>query len=247
MTFAQDTVKSYDDTRKRTSGAYVKFSPEYRSILRILNPQAKLVWKHWVSEANAGRGMMANCPNITAQTKVCPICAEVTKLPKGDDVRAQRAAKRRFIVNVLDRTPFTICSSCNEETVGKKCSNCGADLKKAEFTPSNKVKLLESGPQLFVQGLNAVAKMQAEDYDGAEITDYDINFMTQGTGRDRKVIPTPQTPTELPESALLDPETGEKQTLFDLDLLSEPTSIEEIELMLQGATMEELNAVRGIS
>jgi hypothetical protein len=246
MSFAPDTVKTYDETRKRTSASYVKFSPDQRLVLRILNPQAKLVWKHWIDEANAGKGMMANCPNVTAQTKVCPICAEVNKLPKGDDARSKRGAKRRFIVNVLDRTPHTICNSCNTETPGKKCINCGADLKKNEFAPLNKVKLLESGPQLFVQGLNAVAKLQAEDY-SAEITDYDINFMTQGTGRDRKIIPTPQAPTELPEDALNDPETGEKQPLFDLDLLAEPTSLEEIELMLQGATMEELNAVKGIA
>lgn len=246
MTFAPDTTRSYSETRKRTSNSYVKFSPDQRVVLRVLNPQAKLVWKHWIPEANGGKGMMTNCPNVTAQTKVCPICAIGFKLPKTDDTRSQYMAKKRFIVNVLDRTPYTICTSCNEETVGKKCTNCGADLKKADFAPLNKVKLLESGPQLFVQGLNAVAKLQAEDYDGAEITDYDINFITQGTGRDRKINPTPTAPSPLPESALIDPETGEKQQLFDLDLLAEPTPIEEIELMLQGATMEELNAVRGI-
>jgi hypothetical protein len=246
MPFAESPTKTYSETRKRTSNAYVKFSPDQRVVLRILNAKAKLVWKHWIPEANGGKGMMANCPNTTAQTKVCPLCAIAFTLPKGDEGRSQKMAKKRYIVNVLDRTPYTVCPSCNEEASGKKCNNCGADLKKAEFAPLNKVKLLEAGPQLFEQGLNAIAQLQEDDYDGADITSYDINFVTQGTGRDRKVNPTPTAPSDLPASALNDPETGEKQTLFDLDLLSEPTPLEEIELMLQGATMDELNAVRGI-
>lgn len=244
--FAESPTKSYSDTRKRTSNAYVKFSADQKVVLRVLNPQAKLVWKHWIPEANGGKGMMANCPNITAQTRVCPICAEVFALPKDSEERRSRSAKKRWIVNVLDRTPYTVCGSCNETVSGKKCTNCGADLKKNDFTPLNKVKLLEGGPQLFEQGLSAIAKLQEDDYDGADITEYDINFITQGTGRDRKINPSPTPPLALQESALLDPESGEKQELFDLDLLAEPTSIEEIELMLQGATMEQLNAVRGI-
>lgn len=247
MSFAESPTRSYSDTRKRTSNSYVKFSPDQKVVLRVLNTNAKLVWKHWIAEANAGKGMMANCPNVTAQTKVCPICTAIAGLPKTDENRSQRSAKKRWLVNVLDRTPYTVCSSCNEVSLNKKCSNCGADLKKADFAPLNKVKLLEAGPQLFEQGLNAIAKLQEEDFEGTDITGYDINFITQGTGRDRKINPSPTAPTDLSEAALLDAETGEKQQLFDLDLLAEATPIEEIELMLQGATMDELNAIRGIS
>lgn len=246
MSFAPETTRSFSDTRKRGSDSYVKFSPDQRLVLRILNPQATLVWKHWLPEANGGKGMMANCPNVTAQTKVCPICEEAYKLPKDDEVRKQRVAKKRYIVNVLDRTPYTVCGQCNETVSGKKCPKCNADLKKNDFTPLNKVKLLEAGPQLFLQGLNPIAKLQADDFDGVEITDYDINFVTQGTGRDRKVNPSPTAPTPLSDDALIDPETGERQKLFDLNLLAEPTPLDEIRLMLEGATLEEMNAARGI-
>jgi hypothetical protein len=150
---------------------------------------------------------------------------------------------------VLDRTPYTVCSSCNENTPkGKSCINCQAALKGSlDYAPLNKVKLLESGPQLFATNLNAVEKMQKEDYPDNEITDYDITFMTSGTGRERKIAATPQAPSDLEADALLDRETGEEQKRFDLDLLAEPSSIEEIELMLQGATIDELNAARGIA
>ncbi len=58
MPFAEERV-SYDDTKKRTSTAYVKFTPEHRVVLRILDDRAQLAWKHWVKEANGGRGLMA--------------------------------------------------------------------------------------------------------------------------------------------------------------------------------------------
>lgn len=244
MPFAPES-KSYSDTRKRTSASYVKFSPDYRVVLRMLDENAKLVWKHWIGEANAGKGMMATCPNITAQTKVCPIEQSVAGLSKDDPKYLDRRAKKRYLVNVLDRTPYTVCDSCNSQTPGKKCVQCGADLKKNTFLPLNRVKLLEAGPQLFTTTLNGVDQLQKEDF-GLDITQYDITFSTQGVGRDRKISAIPATAAELDASVLLDPETGEPQKIFDLDLLAEPSPVEEIELMLKGATMEDLNAIRGI-
>lgn len=246
MPFAEDT-KSYGATRTRTSSDYVKFNPAYRTVLRILDTKAQLVWKHWIKEANDGRGMAAVCPNVTAQTKVCPVDLLIKGLDKDDETYADKKARKRFITNVLDRTPHTVCPSCNESTPGKACQNCGADLKKADFVPLNKVKILEGGPQLFTTTLNAVEVMGKEDFDGApDITGYDITFQTQGTGRDRKIAAIPQQPSELSETDFIDPETQEPQRLFDLQLLAEPNTVEEIELMLQGATMADLNELRGI-
>jgi hypothetical protein len=244
-------VETYDysSTRKRTSDSYVKFSPDHRIVLRMLNNKAKLVWKHWIPEANGGKGMMANCPNTTAQASACPIERSIKGLAKDDPKYQERRAKKRYIVNVLDRTPYTVCPSCSENTPkAKQCQSCGAALKaNLDYAPLNRVKLLESGPMLFVQGLAAMEKAWQEDYPEAEITDYDITFTTNGTGRDRRIAPMPQVPSELEADALNDPETGEAQKLFDLELLAEPSSVEEIELMLQGATLEEINAVRGVS
>lgn len=236
-------------TRKRSSDSYVKFSPDHRVVLRMLNDHPKLVWKHWIPEANNGRGLMANCPNTASQVNACPIEKSLKGLPK-DDPRTERRARKRYIINVLDRTPYGSCQSCNELTPkGKNCQSCGATLKPSvDFAPINRVKLLESGPQLFSTTLMAVEKMQKEDYPDNEITDYDITFTTTGTGRERKIAAIPQAPSELPEDALNDPETGEPQSLFDLEgALSEPNSVEEIEIMLAGGGIEELNAVRGIS
>lgn len=244
MPFAEMT-KTYSDTRKRTSSDYVKFSTEYRLVLRMLNGNAKTVWKHWIDEANGGRGMGANCPNVDPQVKVCPIEASVASLEKDDEERRAKNARRKFIVNVLDRTPYTTCNSCSTFTPGRKCTNCGKDLKNHDFTPLNKVKILEQGPQLFNQTLNAVEHMQQEDF-GVPITEYDITFMAQGEGRERRITATPQAVAPLDEAWLTDKETGEPQKLFDLDLLAEPASVEEIQAMLNGATVDDLNAIRGI-
>jgi len=88
--------------------------------------------------------------------------------------------------------------------------------------------------------------MQFEDF-GVDITEYDITLTTSGKGRDRRIAAIPQKPEPLDAAWLIDPETNEPQKQYDLDNLSEPNSVEEIELMLQGATMEQLNALRGIT
>lgn len=247
MPFAESApVKSYVETRKRTSAEYVKFTEDYRVTLRILNENARTIWKHWIPQANKGKGLSANCPNVRADMNVCPLEAAVKHLPKDDPERRDAVARRRFVVNVLDRTPYTTCNSCNQATPGKQCIHCGADLKKGhDFKPLNKVKIMEGGVQLFNSTLNPIAEMQEEDF-GVNITEYDIVFTTNGVGRDKKIACIPQRPEPLPEEALLDKESGEKQALFDLDLLAEPTSLEELNLMLQGASIQELNEARGI-
>ena len=176
---------SYSETRKRTSDSYIKFSEDYRNIIRILNPKAKLVWKHWIPEANGGKGMSANCPN-DQHNKICPVEKSLEGLPKEDTKRLERRAKGRYIVNVLDRTPVTACSSCNTVTPGKKCISCGNNIAKQEFVPLNKVRILDQGPRLFKEVLNAVEKMQFEDF-GVDITEYDITLTTSGKGRDRRI------------------------------------------------------------
>lgn len=240
--------RSKSETAKRTSREYVKFSPDYKVVLRILDTNARMVYKHWIPQANGGRGMTANCPNFAhaSQVNSCPIEQSAAGLPKDSEEAREKRARPKFIVNVLDRTPYTTCSSCQTFTPGRKCQNCGADLKGATFTPLNKIKILESGPQLFNQGLNAVDRMQKEDF-GVDITEYDINFITQGVGRERKVQPLPQEPSPLPKDAFLDPETKEDQKVYNLDDLVEGDSVEVIKAMLAGATIEELNSIRGIA
>jgi hypothetical protein len=240
-------IKSYVETRKRTSASYVKFTEDYRVTLRMLNTNARTVWKHWIQQANKGVGMSANCPNVRADMSVCPLEASVKHLPKDDQTRRDNVARRRFVINVLDRTPFTICNACNTPTPSKVCINCGNDLKKGhDFKPLNKVKIMEGGVQLFNHSLNPIQEMQSEDYN-VDITGYDIVFTTSGVGRDKKIAAIPQKPEPLDESALIDPETGEPQALFNLDDLAEPTPIAEIEMMLKGASMQEINEARGIN
>ena len=137
MPFAPES-RAYSDTRKRTSSSYVKFSPAYRVVLRILDENARLAWKHWIPEANAGKGMMATCPN-TATERICPIDSSLAGLDKEDPKYIDRKAKKRYIVNVLDRTPYTVCDSCGTETPGKACIACQADLRSIHL-----LRLIES-------------------------------------------------------------------------------------------------------
>jgi hypothetical protein len=248
MSFSEELPKkTWDETKRRATTEYVKFVPEYRVTLRMIDTNARTVWKHWISQANKGRGLSANCPNVRADMSVCPLEASVRSLPKDSPERRDKVARRRFVVNVLDRTPYTTCLSCNTptpQTRAKECINCHADTSKQDFAPLNKVKIVEGGVKLFNQSLNPIQQMQQEDYDGADITMYDIVFTTMGEGRDKQISAVPQAPKELPASAFTDPETGEKQTIYNLDDLAEPTPIAEINMMLQGATFMEILEAR---
>jgi hypothetical protein len=241
LAFAETPVKSYSDTRKRTSNNYVKFTPTHKTVLRILDERAKMVYKHWIGVANGGRGMGAVCPGLNT----CPLDA----LAKASDDEAEKQnlrARKRYIVNVLDRTPHTVCSNCSTKTPGKKCSNCDNDLtKKHEFYPLNQVKILEGGPQLFEQSLNAIEDLQQEELQKG-ITEYDIVFSTKGVGRDRVIVANPGAVVELTDDDFLDPETGEKQEVFDLKNLAEASTPDEIRIMLEGGGVAEINAAKGI-
>lgn len=243
MPFSEEP-KTYSETRNRTSSSYVKFTPEYRVVLRILDTRAKTIWKHWLPMANGGKGFAVNCPNTSSQVRPCPIEKMIEQMSDDDPKRKDLAARRRFVVNVLDRTPHAVCDACGNTTPGKKCIFCKADVSKGDFQPLNQVKILEGGPELFNKTLNPIEKMYSEDY-GVSIDAYDLVFMTQGTGRERQVAANPLKVEELSEDAFLD-ENGERQKLFDLDLLAEPTSVEEIEMYLAGATIKEVNEARGV-
>lgn len=239
-----DEPKTYSETRNRASTSYVKFSPSYRTVLRILDGRAKTIWKHWLPMANGGKGFAVNCPNTSSQVRPCPIEPLLEALAQDDPKRREMGVRRRFVVNVLDRTPHTVCEACGNQTPGKKCIYCQADISKNEFVPLNKVKILEGGPELFNKTLNPIEKMYVEDH-GVDISAYDLVFMTQGVGRERQIAANPLKIEDLPDEAFLD-ENGERQKLFDLDLLAEPTSVEEIEMYLAGATIKEVNEARGV-
>ena len=242
MPFSEEP-RTYSETRTRSSSQDFKFSPDYRSVGRILDTKAQAVWKHWLPMANGGKGYGVICANVSSQVRPCPVEKLMETLAEDDTTRTTVKARRRFVVNILDRTPHTVCE-CGATTPGKKCQVCGANVSKNEFQPLNQIKILEQGPNLFNKGLNPIEKMYKEDFD-ADITQYDIVFMTQGVGRERQIAPTPLKVEELPEEAFLDAE-GEPQKKFDLALLAEPTSVDEINMYLAGATISEVNEAKGV-
>lgn len=247
MPFAEvyDT-KSASETRRRSSAEYVKFVDAYRTTLRILDTHARTVWKHWIPQANRGKGLSAVCPNTPDNMSVCPLENSVSGLPRDTDEYKNARARRRYVVNVLDRTPWATCGSCGNQTpkvLGNKCISCKADTSKLDFAPLNRVKILEGGPRLFGDTLNPIQQMQSDEL-GADITDYDIIFTSSGSGRDKTTTGLPREVVPFDAAWLIDPETNEPQKLYNLDDLVEPATVEEIQLMMQGASIEDLIALR---
>lgn len=247
MPFAETyATKSTDETRRRSSTDYVKFVETHRTTLRILNNHARTIWKHWIPQANRGKGLSAVCPNSPDNMNVCPIEASGLGFPKDTDEYKNSRARRRYVVNVLDRTPWADCGSCGNptpKTMGNKCISCKADTSKLDFKPLNKVKVLEGGPRLFGDALNPIQQMQSDEL-GVDITEYDIVFTTSGTGRDKTTTGLPREVVPFDSAWLIDPETNEPQKLYNLDDLAEPATIEELTQMMQGASFDDLLALR---
>lgn len=246
----QVRTRSPEETLERTSVAYVKFTNDYRTVIRLLQSNARKTWKHFIPQANKGGGLSVVCPNTAPGLSLCPIEAKYADLPRDNPERKNNNARQRYIINVLDRTPHTICKSCNSLTPGKRgpegtgkfCVTCAADLKGLDFKPLNKIKLLEQGPKLFYQ-FNTIEKLQLEEIE-KPILDYDIIITSEGVGRDRVLTANPGPDKPLEEDALLDSD-GEQQELYDLEALAEPTSPEAITLFLGGATYDQVRATVG--
>ncbi|MFH1668009.1 MAG: hypothetical protein ABH884_03245 [Candidatus Komeilibacteria bacterium] len=210
---------------------YVKLTNEHMTVIRVLDETPKVVWKHYIprghfTNANNGKGM-----SIICDRPGCVIC----EMNKGlDDDRKKMKASKRWIFNVLDRTPVIVCPNCGAEYYETKggypqtCTNRidGGDCRTTlpeEPSPRNKIQILERGRTLVDQ------LVEYEDEFGSLDT-YDIKLSTKGTGTDTRTTCLPQ-----PQSDLnLDEIVGEGWKLYDTEEIIKPLPQEVVQAILDG-------------
>lgn len=129
---------------------FFKWVPGVHKI-RLLDEHIEPVYVHWVG------GVYVKCLGDT-----CPICQNNFRIMKEDENYRKNGDFHprtvRFYTNILDLTPVKVCPKCGNENHKREdgtwpdaCTNCGNMLSMVEPSPSNTVKIMSKGVQLFSQ------------------------------------------------------------------------------------------------
>ena len=176
----------------------------------------------------------------------CPICDNNRRIilenPKEfRNIPGYFGRSKHYLLNVLDRTLVKTCSQCQSEIkkVGNdfpsNCTNteCAAFIINEKAHPANKVKALTIGNDT-ASRLEAIEKSTTnEQGDLLSLTDFDIVFVVEGVGREKKITPLPslqyQDKVEIPQDQL-----------EDLQSVTMKLSAEEIMNLLKGISLKDI-------
>jgi hypothetical protein len=196
-----------DKSRAQSSGegssadVYMKLGPGEK-VIRILDEEETVYWRYWINKL---QGREVN-RSVTVASMRDPIPRYYNSL--GKDHPEYRSIQKRFVLNVLDRTPMNADPSSKKE---------------------DKVRILELGKELMDKF--AMLHMRIRDRETFEplpITRFDVKVISQGTGKDvnRIVLPGDD----------LDDLSDELKTLlkFDLSKVFRPMPAEYQERLLAG-------------
>lgn len=163
--------------------------------VRILDSYAEKVLKHWINSSKT---------SVLCLGDDCPICQQNDTIRRENPKTFQKIkgyipVQRRWMVNVLDRTPVIKDEETSEEyySVKGKFPTVTRDgersLVNLQPSPSNTIKILERGQTLFE--LLAVIHADSVEEHGEEvggITKFDVKLVPAGNGTDMVISAIPQ-------------------------------------------------------
>jgi hypothetical protein len=237
---------SFVDERPNKSGKTEYRKTEYIKLVegmnkvRIVQSKARLYWTHFIAPFYVECLGQENCPVCKSNKKM--------QIEFPEEYQRQQGyvpARRRFYVNVIDRSMGKICPQCHTEFKGSvpvHCPNCDYPINDVPLAPLNKIKVLAGGPTLFEDNLNAIDKaiLDPKTNEPVGITNYDITLMVKGSGKERVITPIPDAPSELD----FDYTTLE---MFDLDKVVVKIEADEIASLQKGVALKDIFAARKAS
>lgn len=163
--------------------------------IRILDSHAEKVLKHWINSSKT---------SVLCLGEECPICQQNEIIRRENPKTFQKIkgyipVQRRWMVNVLDRTPVIKDEQTGEEYYSVKgkfptvTSDGDRSLVNIQPVPSNTIKILERGQTLFE--LLAVIHADSVEEHGEEaggITKFDVKLVPAGNGTDMVISAIPQ-------------------------------------------------------
>lgn len=203
--------------------------------VRILDQAAICLYTHYINKAT-----------VECLGEECPICSNNQRLilenPKDfRDVPGYSSRTRRYLVNVLDKTLVKKCPKCGTDNydlsaAGTTCYSCSELLVSVVPEPSNTVKILAKGVQVFDQ-LNSIDMSILNDNgEPIGLTNYDLVLRVTGSGNKRIVTPIPMSGSVEP----VDPGLEK----FDLAKVTIKLTPEEMLDLQRGVSLRDLFAAR---
>ena len=228
MSFAD--VELNQGTFKKTQ--YIEL-PQGTTIIRILSNSALKKETHFVNNASF-ECLGDDCPVCQNNRKIIQDNPETFRTVKGYHPR-----QRRYLINVLDKTPVKVCPSCghankkNGREFSPVCVKCQTVITTVSIAPLNQVCVLAKGVELFGK-FNALEENVA-DAEGTPLplNSYDINLFVQGVGKDVKIDPIPMASSN-------EPVTVAPESLYELDNLIIKLTPVEINNLLRGVSMKDI-------
>lgn len=200
--------------------------------IRVLEPKAKSVYTHYINKAT-----------VLCLGDECPLCANNRKIYMQfpDTFREQSGYNKgvkRFFVNVFDKTLAKVCTVCKKEYKNTSTIICTCGKALPDAQPLNKVKVLAKGVSLFEQLVAIDNAILDDSGEKIGLTNYDINIVVSGSGRDISYTPIPDTSKrELIEAKYAD-------ELFDLEKATIKLTPEEMLDLARGVTLKDIFAAR---
>lgn len=226
--FGQEKVERpvFNQERKKTK--FVDLTST--ATIRILSEQRVVVDTHFINRST-----------VKCLGDECPICQNnknlIMQYPDSFREEPRYSPKRQVkMVNVLDKTPVRTCPKCgNEERSSMTCKGCG-EIITAAPAPSNTVKVLSRGVQLF-DSLDAINNTILNELgERVGITNYDVTLVVAGSDKSRTTTPIPGQITGKVE---VDPEE-----LFDLENITITLTPTEMLELQRGISLKDIFSAR---
>jgi hypothetical protein len=224
---------------------YLRFVEGSPLIVRILDKTAYSVDKHWIQKVNT---------SVICLGEQCPICKHNEEL-RAESPNTFRRSKgyiginRRYMVNVLDRTPVLKDTETGIEYYASKGkfptidSSGEKSLVGLEPESSNTIKILERGRELFEQLSmihNETIKVE-DDVETGGLTSFDVKLVTMGRGKDTVITVMPMLTSDDNVESILEKEGLEPHILSTVGILLSP---DEMVDLTRGISLKDIFAKR---
>ena len=190
----------FPERRDRTADfnrpVFLRMREGYQLIVRILDSHAEKVLKHWINSSKT---------SVLCLGDECPICQQNETIRRENPKTFQKIkgyipVQRRWMVNILDRTPVIKDEETGEEYYAVKgkfptvTRDGGRSLVNVQSVPSNTIKILERGQTLFEMFavIHADSVTEGDDGETGGITTFDVKLVPAGSGTDMVISVIPQ-------------------------------------------------------
>lgn len=238
--FPERRDKSADFARP----VFLRFREGVPVTVRILDVHADKVLKHWINKSKT---------SVLCLGESCPICQQNETIrrenPKTfNKIKGYIPVQRRWMVNVLDRTPVIKDPESGEEYCAIKgkfptVTNDGErSLVNIQPTPSNTIKILERGQTLFelLAAIHADSITEGDDGESGGITTFDIKLIPAGSGTDMVISVIPQQRND-DVTPILEQNNLTPYVLSDIGVELTP---EEVDQVVRGISIRDVFAAR---